>query len=126
MRRILRICAFVIIDVLFAELCTCMPTPQFYSGSPVVELPGAAIAGRASPRASGGAGVSTDRGCRDSETVETSRTLVSAAAGWWCDERSSSQGRRAGHAQPSTCTGQQFRVRAACCFPHGRESQRLS
>ncbi|XP_063223251.1 uncharacterized protein LOC134531468 [Bacillus rossius redtenbacheri] len=57
MRRILRVCAFVIIDVLFAELCTCMPTPQFYSGSPVVELPGAAIAGRASPRASGGAGM---------------------------------------------------------------------
>ncbi|XP_063223250.1 uncharacterized protein LOC134531467 [Bacillus rossius redtenbacheri] len=57
MRRILRVCAFVIINVLFAELCTCMPTPQFYSGSPVVELPGAAIAGRASPRASGGAGM---------------------------------------------------------------------
>ncbi|XP_063223247.1 adhesive plaque matrix protein-like [Bacillus rossius redtenbacheri] len=57
MRRILRVCAFVIIDVLFAELGTCMPTPQFYSGSPVVELPGAAIAGRASPRASGGAGM---------------------------------------------------------------------
>ncbi|XP_063223082.1 uncharacterized protein LOC134531318 [Bacillus rossius redtenbacheri] len=55
MRRILRVCAFVIIDVLFAELCTCMPTVQFYSGSPGVEHPGAAIAGRASPRDSGGA-----------------------------------------------------------------------
>ncbi|XP_063226638.1 uncharacterized protein LOC134533196 [Bacillus rossius redtenbacheri] len=71
MRRILRVCAFVIIDVLFAELCTCMPTPQFYSGSPVVEHPGAA-----SPRVSGGAGVSTELlapGC----PVHTARTLVS-------------------------------------------------